>query len=42
MSEAAKPEGMADRELKHLMRGDVFRSASKTVKQSNSNKRRYH
>lgn len=30
----------ADTELKRLVGGDVFRSASKTVKQTNSNPRR--
>lgn len=32
---------IADRELKRLVRADVFRSSGQTVKQSNSNKRRY-
>jgi hypothetical protein len=34
-------ENTADVTLKRMMRGDVFRSAEKTIKQSNSNKRRY-
>lgn len=32
--------GRADTELKRLVGGDVFRSASKTIKQTNSNPRR--
>lgn len=36
---AATP-GRADTELKRMVGGDVFRSASQTVKQSNSNPRR--
>jgi hypothetical protein len=41
MSTKTDREGMADRELKRMVKGDVFRSNKQTVAQSNSNKRRY-
>lgn len=34
-------ENNADREMRRLMDGDVYRSAGKTVKKSNVSKRRY-
>lgn len=41
MSTSTKQESPADRELRRLVSADVFRSNPKTVKQSNSNPRRY-
>ena len=34
-------QSIADRELKRMVNADVFRSADETIKQTNSNKRRY-
>lgn len=41
MSDKTSNEGHADRALKDLVRGNVFKSNPQTVKQTNSNKRRY-
>lgn len=37
---AEKPENSADREMRRMMGGEVFRSAGKSVNQSNVSKRR--
>lgn len=34
-------QSIADRELKRMVRADVFRSSEETIKQTNSHKRRY-
>lgn len=39
-AEAEDGQSIADRELKRLVHADVFRSAKKTVKETNSNPRR--
>lgn len=40
-AEAEDGQSLADRELKRMVRADVFRSAKETIKQTNSNNRRY-
>lgn len=41
MSDDVQNESMADRELKNLMRKEVFRSDPGAVKRTNTNNRRY-
>lgn len=39
-ADAEDGQSLADRELKRLVRADVFRSSKETIKDSNSNPRR--
>jgi hypothetical protein len=40
-AESEDGQSIADRELKRMVKADVFRSAGETLKASNSNNRRY-